>query len=167
MDGYYKDEDETSNTIKDGWLYTGDEGLIDNEGFLKITGRVKDIFKTSRGKYVAPSPIEMKLSENKDLEQICVVGENIPQPIAIAVLSDSGKNRDKESLSISLKETLFGINQKLDKHEQLKKIVVISENWTVENKLLTPTMKIKRNLIEKKYKDFYQAWYDNQEDIVL
>ena len=67
MDGYYKDEEETSNTIKEGWLHTGDEGVIDNQGFLKITGRVKDIFKTSRGKYVAPSPIEMKLSENKNI----------------------------------------------------------------------------------------------------
>ena len=70
MDGYYKNEEETSKTIINGWLHTGDEGEIDNEGFLKITGRVKDLFKTSKGKYVAPSPIEMKLSANKNIEQV-------------------------------------------------------------------------------------------------
>ena len=77
MDGYYKDQQQTAETIKNGWLHTGDEGAIDDEGFLRITGRVKDIFKTSKGKYVAPSPIEMKLSANKNLEQICVVGDGI------------------------------------------------------------------------------------------
>ena len=79
MDGYYKEEELTNEIIKDGWLYTGDEGEIDQEGFLTITGRVKDIFKTSKGKYVAtPSPIEMKLSSNKNIEQVCVVGNGIP-----------------------------------------------------------------------------------------
>ena len=81
MDGYYKDTVLTNEIIKDGWLYTGDEGEIDSEGFLKITGRVKDIFKTSKGKYVAPSPIEMALSSNKNIEQVCIVGTGIPNPI--------------------------------------------------------------------------------------
>ena len=109
----------------------------------------------------------MKLSENKNLEQICVVGENIPQPIAIAVLSELGKDQSKEFLNSSLEETLVLVNKKLDKHEQLQKIIIISGDWTVENKLLTPTMKIKSNLIDKKYKDSYQVWYDNKENIVL
>ena len=74
MDGYYKMQKETKQTIIDGWLHTGDEGEIDKNGFLKITGRVKDLFKTSKGKYVAPSPIEMKLLANKNIEQVCVVG---------------------------------------------------------------------------------------------
>jgi len=162
MDGYYKDEEETNKTIIDGWLHTGDEGEIDENGFLTITGRVKDIFKTSKGKYVAPSPIEMKLSANKNLEQICVVGDSIPQPIVLVVLSERGKRKNKEDLIASLTKTMEVINPKLDKHEKLHNIVVIAEDWTIENKLLTPTMKIKRNAIEKIYKSNYTSWYEGE-----
>ena len=161
MDGYYKDQQQTAETIKNGWLHTGDEGAIDDEGFLSITGRVKDIFKTSKGKYVAPSPIEMKLSANKNLEQICVVGDGIPQPIALIVLSKRGKTKSKKSLVLSLEKSLEIINPKIDSHEKLKSIVVLAEEWTVENKLLTPTMKIKRNSIEKLHKDNYTKWYES------
>ena len=160
MDGYYKDEVETNKTIIDGWLHTGDEGEIDENGFLTITGRVKDIFKTSKGKYVAPSPIEMMLSANKNLEQICVVGDGLPQPIVLVVLSEIGKEKSKKGLTASLVKTLGIVNPKLDNHEKLHNIVVITEEWTVENNLLTPTMKIKRNAIEKIYKSSYAAWYE-------
>ena len=167
MDGYYKDEEETNKTIIDGWLHTGDEGEIDENGFLTITGRVKDIFKTSKGKYVAPSPIEMKLSANKNLEQICVVGDSIPQPIVLVVLSERGKGKNKEDLIASLTKTMQVINPKLDKHEKLHNIVVIAEDWTIENKLLTPTMKIKRNAIEKIYKSNYTSWYEGERVIFV
>ena len=167
MDGYYKDEEETNKTIIDGWLHTGDEGEIDENGFLTITGRVKDIFKTSKGKYVAPSPIEMKLSANKNLEQICVVGDSIPQPIVLVVLSERGKGKNKEDLIASLTKTMQVINPKLDKHEKLHNIVVIAEDWTIENKLLTPTMKIKRNAIEKIYKSNYTSWYEGERVIFI
>ena len=167
MDGYYKDETETNKTIIDGWLHTGDEGAIDENGFLTITGRVKDIFKTSKGKYVAPSPIEMKLSANKNLEQICVVGDGIPQPIVLVVLSERGKAKTKEDLVASLTKTMEVVNPKLDKHEKLHNIVVVAEDWTIENKLLTPTMKIKRNAIEKIYKRNYAAWYEGERITLL
>ena len=159
MDGYYKMEEETRKTIIDGWLHTGDEGSIDHNGFLKITGRVKDLFKTSKGKYVAPYPIEMKLSANKNIEQVCIVGIELPQPIAIIVLSDRGKNKIKQDLIASLDRTLEVINPKLDSHEKIHNFVVVNDEWTVENKLLTPTMKIKRNAIEKLYKERYNRWY--------
>jgi len=167
MDGYYKDEEETNKTIIDGWLHTGDEGEIDENGFLTITGRVKDIFKTSKGKYVAPSPIEMKLSANKNLEQICVVGDSIPQPIVLVVLSERGKGKTKEDLIASLTKTMEVVNPKLDKHEKLHNIVVVAEDWTIENKLLTPTMKIKRNAIEKIYKSNYTSWYEGERVILV
>jgi long-chain acyl-CoA synthetase len=160
MDGYYKEEALTNETIKDGWLHTGDEGYIDEDGFLQITGRVKDLFKTSKGKYVAPSPIEMKLSANKNIEQVCVVGSGLPQPIAIMVLSEYGQNRPKEDVEASLLKTLEVINPKLDQHEQLKKIIVLKGEWTIENKLLTPTMKVKRNSVEKLHSDRYESWYE-------
>ena len=162
MDGYYKMEEETRKTIIDGWLHTGDEGSIDQNGFLKITGRVKDLFKTSKGKYVAPSPIEMKLSANKNIEQVCVVGIGLPQPIAIIVLSERGKNKTKQDLIFSLDRTLEVINPKLDSHEKIHNLVVVKDEWTVENKLLTPTMKIKRNAIEKLHKESYNRWYEGE-----
>ncbi|MBT6815592.1 MAG: AMP-binding protein [Flavobacteriales bacterium] len=167
MDGYYKDEEQTNDTIKNGWLYTGDEGEIDSEGFLKITGRVKDIFKTSKGKYVAPSPIELKLSANKNIEQVCIVGTEIPQPIALVVLSDRGRKKTKEDLIFSLERTLEVVNPKLEKHEKIHNIIIVKEEWTIENNLLTPTMKIKRNAIEKIYRINYQEWYDSSKRIVF
>lgn len=162
MDGYYKMENETSQTIVNGWLHTGDEGYIDDEGFLKITGRVKDLFKTTKGKYVAPSPIEMKISANKNIEQVCVVGDELPQPIALLVLSERGKSTLREDLKISLNRTLDNMNSMLENHEKIHNFIVLDQPWTVENKLLTPTMKIKRNLIEKKYSIFYKDWYDKE-----
>ncbi len=167
MDGYYKDEEQTNDTIKNGWLYTGDEGEIDSEGFLKITGRVKDIFKTSKGKYVAPSPIELKLSANKNIDQVCIVGTEIPQPIALVVLSDRGRDKTKEDLISSLEKTLEVVNPKLEKHEKIHNIIIVKEEWTIENNLLTPTMKIKRNAIEKIYRINYQEWYDSSKRIVF
>ncbi|MBT7620729.1 MAG: AMP-binding protein [Flavobacteriales bacterium] len=167
MDGYYKDEEQTNDTIKNGWLYTGDEGEIDSEGFLKITGRVKDIFKTSKGKYVAPSPIELKLSANKNIEQVCIVGTEIPQPIALVILSDRGREKTKEDLISSLEKTLEVVNPKLEKHEKIHNIIIVKEEWTIENNLLTPTMKIKRNAIEKIYRINYQEWYDSSKRIVF
>ena len=145
MDGYFKMPEETKNTIIDGWLHTGDEGEIDKEGFLRITGRVKDIFKTDKGKYVAPSPIEMQFSSNKDIEQICVVGTNLPQPIGLIVLSENGKKKSELEVAASLEKTLHVVNENLDSHEKLSKIVIVKDEWTIDNKMLTPTMKIKRN----------------------
>tara|TARA_B100001094_G_scaffold295447_1_gene316808 strand:+ start:1401 stop:3032 length:1632 start_codon:yes stop_codon:yes gene_type:complete len=162
MDGYYKMKEETDKTIINGWLHTGDEGAIDTNGFLTITGRVKDLFKTSKGKYVAPSPIEMRISADKNIEQVCVVGTGLPQPIAIVVLSERGKDISSESLLPSLNKTLVLVNQKLDGHEKIHNFVVVREEWTVENKLLTPTMKIKRNAVEKLYNSNYRYWYEGE-----
>ena len=94
MQGYYKEDELTKQTIKKGYLHTGDKGTIDDDGYLTITGRIKDIFKTSKGKYVAPNPIEMKLSKNNLIEQVCVVGENLTQPIALVVMNETKKIAD-------------------------------------------------------------------------
>lgn len=166
MDGYYKEPEMTKETITDGWLHTGDEGYIDPQGFLKITGRVKDLFKTSKGKYVAPSPIEMNISENSNIEQVCVVGDGIPQPIALVVTSESAEGKSKHEIEDSIMKTLDRVNPELDHHEQVKKVVVVNEPWTVENELLTPTMKIKRNPIEKIYKENYEKWYEADDRVI-
>lgn len=160
MVGYYKEPGMTKETFTpDGFLKTGDEGSIDEEGFLKITGRVKDMFKTAKGKYVAPSPIEMLFTGNSDLEQVCIVGSGLPQPMALITLSAGGKNKNEAEIDHGFDEMRLQINAGLDDHEKISKIIVLAEEWTVENNLLTPSFKIKRNAIEKKYAPHYESWY--------
>lgn len=167
MTGYFKEPEMTKEAFSiDGFLHTGDEGYIDEEGFLKITGRVKDLFKTTKAKYVAPSPIEIKIACNTDIEQVCVVGADLPQPIALIILSEAGKKKIKEELYTGLKEMMEQINASLDTHEELEKVVVLSDEWTVENGLVTPTFKIKRREIEKKYLPNYERWY-NQKGMIV
>ena len=165
MQGYFKEKKMTSETIKNGYLHTGDKGIIDNEGYLTITGRIKDIFKTAKGKYVAPNPIEMKLSKNSFIEQVCVVGENLTQPIALVILGE-GKKIASE-IKNSFEELMNSINNQLEKHERIKKIVILKDTWSTENNFLTPTLKIKRNIIDEKYKKFYEAWFDSENKVVF
>jgi len=108
----------------------------------------------------------LKLSANKNIEQVCVVGTEIPQPIALVVLSDRGKNKTTEDLISSLEKTLEVVNPKLEKHEKIHNIIIVKEEWTIENNLLTPTMKIKRNAIEKIYKNNYLSWYERDRIIL-
>jgi long-chain acyl-CoA synthetase len=160
MQEYFKEPEKTAEALRDGWLHTGDVGEIDGRGFLRITGRVKDIFKTSKAKYVAPNPIEMKLAKNSNIEQVCVVGTGIPQPIALVVLSEGAQAKSKADVEASLQETLEAVNPQLEHHEHLQNIVVVKEGWTPENGLLTPTLKIKRNEVDKVYGKKYEKWYE-------
>lgn len=167
MLGYYKEPEKTKETITgDGWLRTGDQGEIDAEGFLKITGRVKDIFKTDKGKYVAPTPIENELSKNTLIEQVCVVGANLPQTMALVVLSLDGKAMDKTELKTQLEATMHEVNTQLDKHEKMKRVIIMQDEWTVDNNLLTPTLKVKRNILEKQKEKDYHLWYSASETVI-
>ncbi|MBT3584210.1 MAG: AMP-binding protein [Halobacteriovoraceae bacterium] len=166
MVGYYKETEKTAETMNGDFLKTGDQGNAANDGNLKITGRVKDLFKTSKGKYVAPSPIELKLSKDNNIEQVCVVGVGLPQPIALTVLSDLGKGLDQTDLDNTFETLLKSINPTLDHHERLTTIVVMGEDWTIENKILTPTMKIKRSVLENKYKENFEVWYEASAPVV-
>lgn len=167
MLGYYKEPEKTKETItEDGWLCTGDQGEIDSQGFLKITGRVKDIFKTDKGKYVAPAPIENELSKCTLIEQVCVVGANLPQTMALIVLSAEGKELDKAEIEEKLTEVITDVNKTLDKHEKLKKAVIVAEEWTVDNNLLTPTLKVKRNILEKQKECNYGKWYSENGNVI-
>lgn len=164
MQGYFKEKDLTKKTIRNGYLHTGDKGKIDEDGYLTITGRIKDIFKTAKGKYVAPNPIEMKLSKNTFIEQVCVVGENLAQPIALVILSEGKKIAS--DLKYSFENLISSINDQLENHERIKKIVILKDIWSIENNILTPTLKIKRNVIEDKYKKFYMKWFNTEGQIV-
>ncbi|MDP2226413.1 MAG: AMP-binding protein, partial [Moraxellaceae bacterium] len=148
MLGYYKEPQMSADAFVDGdWLRTGDKGEIDSEGRLRITGRIKEIFKTSKGKYVAPAPIENKLAGQRGIELVSVVGDNMGQPIALVNLTPEEKERlthshEREHFTKELEHLRLHVNETLDPHEQLACIVVVKEPWTVENGLITPTLKI-------------------------
>lgn len=170
MLGYYNAPEATAGMIdEDGWLHTGDRGEIDADGRLRITGRVKELFKTSKGKYVAPAPLEGRLLADARIEQACVSGSSMPQPFAMVVLSATAREQAAAS-----RELLHGelcllrdrVNAAVDPHERLQLTVVVSEAWTVENGLLTPTMKLKRSAIEAHYAARVEEWYRSGEEVV-
>ncbi|MBT8765250.1 AMP-binding protein [Metapseudomonas boanensis] len=171
MQGYYKDPAKTAETLTvDGYLRTGDKGEQDAEGNLRLTGRIKEIFKTSKGKYVAPAPIENRLAVHPRIEQVCVVGDGLPQPMALCVLSEVGRqeaaNSARPELELSLRELLEEVNGVLDKHERLQGLVLVKEIWAVDNGFLTPTLKIKRNQVEDAYGKRFPEWIERGETVL-
>ena len=167
MMGYYKSPEQTAEMFTaDGFLRSGDVGEMDANGFVTIIGRIKDNFKTDKGKYVAPMPIELKLSVNQDIEQVCVVGMGVPQPIALIVLSAAGKAKAKGELAKSLTATLAEVNTQLESYEKLQCMVIMKNDWAIENGLLTPSMKVKRNEVEKLHLPKYPQWYDKGDKVV-
>lgn len=168
MKGYYKEPEQTAEAFDDeGYLKTGDVGEYDHDGYLTITGRAKDQFKTDKGKYIFPAPIELELSKNPNIEQICIVGMGIPQPILLVVPTLEGHKKSREELSINLTDAIRGINPTLEKHEKIEKAVIMKEEWTVENGLMTPTLKIKRSRVEKIHLPMYKSWFDAEEKVIF
>jgi long-chain acyl-CoA synthetase len=167
MIGYFKAPDITAEVFEDSYFKTGDIGEYDHDGYLTITGRVKDQFKTDKGKYISPTPIELQLSNNTDVEQICVVGTGIPQPIALITLSELGKGKSKDEVSKNLIRSVTEVNKTLEKHEKIEKIVIMKEDWTVDNGLATPTLKLKRNAIEKIHQPYYKSWFDLDDSVIF
>ncbi|MFT5217017.1 MAG: long-chain acyl-CoA synthetase [Glaciecola sp.] len=166
--GYFKAPDITAEVFdEEGYFKTGDIGEYDHDGFMTITGRIKDQFKTDKGKYISPSPIELELSKNTDIEQICIVGTGIPQPIALITLSELGRAKSKEDVSKGLIVTVKQLNPSLEKHKKIKKVVIMKEDWNVYNGLTTPTMKVKRNSIEKIHQQFYKSWFEMNEKVIF
>ena len=151
MLGYYNDSEITNKTIKNGWLHTGDKGRIDPDGHLYITGRVKDTFKTSKGEFIDPAKIEAEFGDVEYFGQMCVVGLGIPQPIMLVNISDLGKKLKDEELCSKLENKLNLVNSKLFNYKRVSTIVICKNEWTPQNDILTPTMKIKRGNVDKKY----------------
>lgn len=149
MLGYYKDEEKTKETInEDGYIHTGDLGEI-NDGYLSIVGRKKDIFKTEKGKYVAPIPIESDFGENEYIDQMCLMGTQLVQPVLVVNLSEHAGKLDKSLLESSLLETMETVNKKLEAHAKVGGIIVAQTAWTTDSGELTPTLKVKRHVVEK------------------
>jgi long-chain acyl-CoA synthetase len=172
MLGYYKEPELTRAAFTDdGWLHTGDKGELDAEGNLRITGRVKDLFKTSKGKYVAPAPIEDRLVMHEAIEACCVTGANLGQPLGLVMLNAQAVERASDNgargaLEQSLGAHLQQINAVLDPHEQLECLVVVTEPWTVDNGFITPTFKVKRNRIEEVYATRFESWVGARRAVV-
>lgn len=172
MMGYYRDEERTKEAMtEDGFLRTGDVGEIDELGRLKLTGRLKEVFKTSKGKYVAPAPIENKLMSNNNIEAVCVSGENQVSPFCLVMLSESAQQQRQDPATRQRLEAEFtglirDVNQTLDPHEHLRFMVVVREPWTIGNDFLTPTMKLKRNVVEDAYRARVEGWYAQNQTII-
>ena len=181
MMGYYKDPEYTKQVIdSDGWFHTGDIGKLIANKYLKITDRKKDIFKLSAGKYVAPQVIENKLRESEYIDQLMVVGEH--EKIAAAIISPNFNTlhywalkhhlhyRDNSQLialpevNKKIQEIIDVYNKEFAPHEQIKKFKLVDEEWTTNNGLLSPTLKIRRNLLQNKYKDIIREIFGKTDD---
>ena len=174
MLGYYKNEELTAKTIINGYLHTGDIGTIDTDGFLTITDRKKEIFKTSGGKYIAPSALESEFKKSRFIEQIMVIGEAEKMPAALIQLhlefvykwakkkkyTIKNITSDKKLIKRIQKEVDF-YNQKFGKWEQIKKFEITPDEWTTAAGHLTPTMKMKRKIIKEKYKNLCKKIYNS------
>ncbi|EHY8864290.1 AMP-binding protein [Vibrio parahaemolyticus] len=156
--GYYKNDIATQESFdSDGWLHTGDIGAIDKDGYLTIQGRKKDTFKTAKGKFVSPVPIEKKLFEYSRVEMMCLIGLGLPSPILLVVPHDF-PHFDKERYARTTRKVIARMNQELASHEQIKGVLMIKEPWSIENGVLTPTLKIKRHVLEQKYHELGHNW---------
>lgn len=175
MQGYYKQPEKTAEVLKDGYFHTGDKGELDSEGYLKITGRTKEMFKTSGGKYVIPPLLEGELKESMLIEQVMVVGENEKMPAAIIqpnfeYLGDWAKHKGikftsneelirNEKVIDKYQRTIHKCNGNFGKWEQIKRFELTADEWSIDGGHLTPTMKMKREVILEIYKDLYDKIY--------
>lgn len=178
MMGYYKDEEKTAEALQDGYFHTGDIGEIDSEGFLKITDRKKEMFKTSGGKYIAPQIIENTMKQSRFIEQIMVIGDGEKMPAAFIQPSfEFIKDwADRKHLSIGttneeivanehvidrIKEEVDHLNKKFGHWEQIKRFELTANVWSIDGGELTPTLKLKRKIIKEKYQNLYDKIYQN------
>lgn len=176
MMGYYKDEEKTNEVLKNGYFHTGDIGVIDTDGFLKITDRKKEMFKTSGGKYIAPQVIENAMKQSIFIEQIMVVGEGQKFPAALIqpnfeaviawaekqgiTLTEQSEWVVNEKVHAKLLEEVSKINKRFGQWEKIKDIRITSDAWSVEDGHLTPTMKLKRKSVKGKYQNLIESIYD-------
>jgi long-subunit acyl-CoA synthetase (AMP-forming) len=171
MLGYFRDPARTAEAFtRDGFLRTGDLGAVDADGELKITGRSKELFKTTSGEYVVPAPIENRILASPIVEQCCVSGSGYPQPYAVLVLSEDGRRLLAESGRLAIErellELLRVVNRDVARHERLSFLAVVDDDWLPGNGFLTPTLKVKRARVEAAYGQFARLWFDQKKDVV-
>jgi long-chain acyl-CoA synthetase len=172
MLGYYKAPDITSEAYTDdGFFRTGDRGEYSADGLLKITGRLKELFKTSKGKYVSPAPIENLLNSDSSIELSCVSGAGRPACYGIVQIAEELRSslaspEKRDALSTRLEALLDAVNGKVEEYERMQFLAVAAETWDTENGFLTPTLKIKRNAVEAAYEPELDVWYASGDRVV-
>jgi len=181
MMGYFNDPEKTAEALKDGYFHTGDIGNVDSDGFLKITDRKKEMFKTSGGKYIAPQLIENAMKQSRFIEQIMVIGDGEKMPAAFIQpdfafvkqwasrkgfnLGSNQEIADSKEVHDRIQEEVDGINKKFGHWEQVKKFELTPEVWSVEGGEMTPTLKLKRKVVKEKYQKLYEKIYGNSDKI--
>jgi long-chain acyl-CoA synthetase len=175
MQGYYKNKKETEETIKDGWLHTGDIGVFDADGFLMITDRKKHLFKTTAGKYIAPTHIENTFLASKYIDQFIVIGDRrmflsaliVPDFEAVKEYADSNKIPYADEKDLVKNDTIYKLleadmvqfQKKLANYERVRKFVLLDRPFTIDSGEITPSMKIKRKIVEENYNDLIEMMY--------
>jgi len=167
MIGYYKNEELSNETLKGGWLHTGDKGFLDDDGYLHITGRVADSFKTSKGEYIEPLTLEKFFVNMNEIEEVCIVGLGIAQPLCLIQLSEIGKKFSKDKLLKIFSETLDDVNSDLLNYKKISTLIVVKDEWTQENGIVGPTQKLKRGAVDEKYSSSYLKWHESDEKIIF
>ncbi|NKI19299.1 AMP-binding protein [Spongiibacter sp. KMU-166] len=157
MVGYYKNDEKTAEALVDGWYHTGDTGKLDDDGNLWITGRISEVFKTTKGKFISPTKLEDEFGSLVELAQVCVCGHGLNQPILLATRSELAATLSNAELAERLSAALEKINSGLPAYEKVSNILVTPGEWTIMNGLLTPTMKLKRKSLLAQYADQINA----------
>jgi long-chain acyl-CoA synthetase len=158
MREYFRNPAKTAEVVPDGFIRSGDRGRLDAEGNLVIVGRVSEAFKSAKGEYVVPSAIEARFAANPYVDQVLVTGRGLPQPIALVCLGSAARTLARPQLEDSLRATLADVNRASEKHELIQTLVVLAESFSVDNGMLTPTLKLRRHVIDAHYETHYTAW---------
>ena len=167
MKGYYKNDELTNTTLRGGWLHTGDKGFLDEDNYLHITGRVADSYKTSKGEYIEPLTLEQHFVNINEIEEVCVVGLGIAQPLCLIQLSEIGKNTSTEVISKMLTDRLSEVNSDLVNYKKISTLIIVKDEWTQQNGIVGPTQKLKRGAIEDKYSKDYLNWHNFNEEVIF
>lgn len=166
MKGYYNEPELTQKVLKEGWMYSGDRGEVDENGFLKVTGRINDAFKTNKGEYIVPNIMEAEIGKNENVAYVCVCGLTSPQPLALVSLAETAQNRPAKDVEHSLLNSLAKVNLHAAKHEVISTIVIFREPWTELSGLITPTMKVRRSFVDEKFQHMYLNWNNSPQTII-
>jgi long-chain acyl-CoA synthetase len=166
MKGYYNEPELTQKVLKEGWMYSGDRGEVDENGFLKVTGRINDAFKTNKGEYIVPNSMEAEIGKNENVAYVCVCGLTSPQPLALVSLAETAQNRPVKDVEHSLLNSLAKVNLHAAKHEVISTIVIFREPWTELSGLITPTMKVRRSFVDEKFQHLYLNWHNSPQTII-